>query len=569
MGKLRIWLIVAVLATGSSAFAGAIFTNNSDGSIVNGNIYDSCDEVYLSGGPPPNAPASAAGLPDGVYVFQVTDPPGKELLSKDIARKRRFRVEGGIIVEYLGTTHLTGASIDHDAISICLWPFKATPNSGGVHKAWATPLEAFLAAGGDLDKIKQKDTDGVFGFVHSESKTDNFKCDKGPPPPIIRVKKFEDLNADGDWDAGEPQIAGWEIIVTDPLGMVNTYYTLANAPVEFIAVPAGSWLVTEEIPEGWFQTAAYLDGVPQSVSPTVSVTVAGNNNEVHEVVFGNVELGDIVACKWYDLNRNGEWDEGEPPISSWALSLSGTNCRGEAIGPLEAQTGADGCVTWEDLLPGSYVVSESIPAVYEWTPTTPTFIELQLESGEEEYAEFGNFCVATVGFNTKGYWHNKNGLAEITDADIAYANSLLPYSSPSSYFGEGDEPFDGFFTNGDPVAAAYNNDKLTDGIAAGAGTARAEISHFLTDSNAGGDPREQLAQQLLALIQNLRHRAGGLGVAIWIDGGWKSGSEIIAEAIQVWKTGTGVQQTSMQGLITSLNESTSVKLVSATPCPVN
>ena len=47
-------------------------------SIVNENVrYKQKIEVYLDGGPPPNAPISAAGLPAGLYVFQVTNPSGK------------------------------------------------------------------------------------------------------------------------------------------------------------------------------------------------------------------------------------------------------------------------------------------------------------------------------------------------------------------------------------------------------------------------------------------------------------------------------------------------------------
>ncbi len=44
------------------------------------------------------------------------------------------------------------------------------------------------------------------------------------------------------------------------------------------------------------------------------------------------------------------------------------------------------------------------------------------------------------------------------------------------------------------------------------GTAKAEVSQFLVDANAGGDPREQLAQQLLAFIFNARNRLGDVGV---------------------------------------------------------
>src|SRR5215211_2416160 len=87
----------SVWSVAAHAPSGAIFTTVADGSEVNFNIYPSKDAVYLDGGPGPGAPQTAAGLDDGVYVFQVTDPSGKTLLSQDTARKRQFTVTQGII----------------------------------------------------------------------------------------------------------------------------------------------------------------------------------------------------------------------------------------------------------------------------------------------------------------------------------------------------------------------------------------------------------------------------------------------------------------------------------------
>ena len=68
-----------LVGAAGNAPSGAIFTTLPDGSEVNFNIYPSKDLVYLDGGPGPGAPVDAAGLDDGTYVFQVTDPSGKTL----------------------------------------------------------------------------------------------------------------------------------------------------------------------------------------------------------------------------------------------------------------------------------------------------------------------------------------------------------------------------------------------------------------------------------------------------------------------------------------------------------
>src|SRR5262249_41597442 len=93
---------------------GTIFTTDRDGNLVNGNIYESKCDVYLNGGPPPNASCSSAGLPDGDYFFQVTDPSGSALLSQDAITCRAFTVRNGLIVS-------TGWS-QPSALSDCVAP---------------------------------------------------------------------------------------------------------------------------------------------------------------------------------------------------------------------------------------------------------------------------------------------------------------------------------------------------------------------------------------------------------------------------------------------------------------
>jgi len=150
-------------SSGSGPLTGAIYTTKGDGSLVNGNVYDSKEEVYLNGGPPPNAPCSAAGLPDGEYYFQVTDPSGTVLLSNDPIGERKVRVTGGVFTAYLGTTHDVGSGRCPGAISVALFPYDDTPNPGGEYKVWLTRVA-------DYDP-----TQGVFGFLPAKSKTDNFK----------------------------------------------------------------------------------------------------------------------------------------------------------------------------------------------------------------------------------------------------------------------------------------------------------------------------------------------------------------------------------------------------------
>jgi hypothetical protein len=557
---------VAAPVTAAGGLSGAIFTTLPDGSRVNANIYEAKEDVYLDGGPGPNAPQKAAGLPDGDYYFQVTDPPGKVLLSVDPIASRKIRIENGIIVyvypaptqtKYRGKwygTHLTGTDVDYGALTVQLMPYDDTPNNGGVYKVWITPVDKYSPASGS------------FGFIPAWSKTDNFKVKKGKPftPPMLIVKKFDDSNANGVWDVGEQEITGWQIDITDPLSVTNTYYTQVNIQT----MPDGTWTVTEATPSDWLQTAVYVDGVAKPLSSTVQVLVAGLSGEVHTLIFGNVQLGDISGCKWYDRNGDGVRDAGEPAIEGWFIKLDGVTITGQEV-HLSGYTDATGCVKFDGLLPGSYNLSEVMPTG-NWVASTPTSYLIALAENGSVSRQFGNFCYVegNADFDTKGYWHNKNGLSETTDADLAYLNSLLPWQSPSSYFEGGDEPIDGFFTGGAPVEAAKGS--WGEEIAP-AGSALAEQSHFLIDPNAGGDPREQLAQQLDAFIMNALHRLDSLDVAIQLpDSSWISTADLISQAVDVWTSGTNAERAAMQELLNSLNESDAVpyRYVCYNPCPV-
>jgi len=176
-----------LLITGEEAMAqrvtGAIFTTDVNSTFVNANVYENKGDVYLNGGPRPNAPCTAAGLPDGDYYFQVTDPSGKVLLSSDAVTERKVHVFGGLTVAYLGATHLTGVGKCPGSITVQLFPFNTTPNQGNEYKAWMTKVE-------DYDSTQ---TLGSFGFINSKSKTDNFKV----------ISSIVDTDGDGVPDADD------------------------------------------------------------------------------------------------------------------------------------------------------------------------------------------------------------------------------------------------------------------------------------------------------------------------------------------------------------------------------
>jgi len=263
----------------AASVSGAIFTTTSDGTVVNANLYDSKCGVYLDGGPGPNAPANAAGLPDGDYYFQVTDPSGSQLLSTDPVSNRRFQVANGVIVAYTGVggpPHQTGIDQDHPelgAITIrlantnCPADYLNSPNNGGVYRVWATPVGDFV---GDRTQVDNDCGNGCFhGFVPSRSKTDNFKAEASAPTFCLTILKEFRAGEEGEFTL----FAGWQMSVTDPLGTINVRVTDENGQVQLCGLGEGMYTVTEQIQDATHVVGLIVNGVsfpPELVDSTYS-----------------------------------------------------------------------------------------------------------------------------------------------------------------------------------------------------------------------------------------------------------------------------------------------------------
>jgi hypothetical protein len=292
-----IYLSTAFAAVVSAtAPSGAIFTTVADGSEVNYNIYPNKEAVYLDGGPGPGAPQTAAGLDDGTYVFQVTDPSGKKLLSTDAARCRQFVVTDGIITSVVATgcEHTTGLDVDHGATTVQLMPYLDTPNNGGVYKVWATKVQDYLCS---LDVVDCGFTAGsnVHGFSPSDSKTDNFKVRNRVPQEIDTVF-FSDTNGNNYWDEEtEPALDGLSVTWTDTLGGKNnksSYYRPdldVNHEAHVEAPEAGAHRIAINNQPGCNVGIVYVDSMRQPESGPQEVTVIFPKTTKTHTIFVHVQ----------------------------------------------------------------------------------------------------------------------------------------------------------------------------------------------------------------------------------------------------------------------------------------
>jgi hypothetical protein len=257
----------------ASAPSGAIFTTIANGSEVNYNIYQLKEDVYLDGGPGPGAPQTAAGLPDGIYVFQVTDPSGKTLLSTDAARCRLFTVQSGIIAstDPSSCPHVTGLDVDHNATTVQLMPYNDTPNPGNDYKVWVTPLGNYLCAATlSVVDCTKKTSGSQHGFQPRYSKADNFKV-KGSPLEIDT--RFRDPA----WNFLDGRMITW----TDTLGASNNKWSYENLALDIHHeahvenVENGTHYITIANQAGCTVGAVYVNGVlqPKSGPQTIKIMV--------------------------------------------------------------------------------------------------------------------------------------------------------------------------------------------------------------------------------------------------------------------------------------------------------
>jgi hypothetical protein len=109
---------------------------------------------------------NAAGLPDGTYYFQVTNPSGSVLLSSDLAICRELQVINGVIAGATGSCPHNNGTLNpaNGSTPVQLAPFDQTDNPGGEYKAWLIQMAGDVTVDQDGKHLNfaSNEADGQF-----------------------------------------------------------------------------------------------------------------------------------------------------------------------------------------------------------------------------------------------------------------------------------------------------------------------------------------------------------------------------------------------------------------------
>lgn len=285
LGSFIVTAVLLLTTTGYMApNSGAIFTTDSSCGGTNLNIFTSKSDVYIGGGP---AHSGAAGLADGYYYIQVTEPGGALLgTSVGSATPTPIHVTNG---EFDQCYHLEAIVIK---ASDSTPGYDDTTNSGGEYKVLVSQSTDFSAG-----------------------KSDNFKVKSDVPATgTLNVNKFYDANANGINDDGQ-LITGWKVRIIDDTELFRF------TPVSVVVAP-DDYVVSEFDP-------AETNWIHTTLNP-VNVTVDAGETETVE--FGNLCLGPgggHTLGFWSNKNGLATMNDGGSVCSELAL-LNGLYLRNAA-----------------------------------------------------------------------------------------------------------------------------------------------------------------------------------------------------------------------------------------------
>jgi len=197
----------------------------------------------------------------------------------------------------------------------------------------------------------------------------NFKYGK------ISGFKIEDYDANGKKDKWDFGVKGWGISLWQETGVESgldmTDIKVGDKETDFFGsfhfnnLGPGTYYITEETREGWFQTSPLDPGYH-----TVMIDESGEISKSN--IFLNYKGGEIWGLKFFDINGNGKFDQDEIRggnlLNGWKIILYDQNW--DFVGEKTTGYPVTGAFRFSGLKVGTYYICEEVRG--NWLQTNPT-----------------------------------------------------------------------------------------------------------------------------------------------------------------------------------------------------
>ncbi|MCK5460096.1 lamin tail domain-containing protein [Candidatus Parcubacteria bacterium] len=131
--------------------------------------------------------------------------------------------------------------------------------------------------------------------------------------------KYYDSDRDGVMGGGEIGISGWTITLTNSSTTATTT-TDTEGYYEFNNLDIGDYTITEIMLDNWHRTDLFASSTPTTTPIEYHIEYSATTTSTSTINFGNWQT-EIYGYKFNDLDKNGEFDDGEEKMAGWEIEL--------------------------------------------------------------------------------------------------------------------------------------------------------------------------------------------------------------------------------------------------------
>ena len=326
-------------------------------------------------------------------------------------------------------------------------------------------------------------------------------------PASIGDRVWNDLNADGVQDAGEPGLGGVEVLLTGPSGPLSDTtdglgdYSFTNlAPGEYTMA-----INNTTVPTG----VVSGQQLGSTTSATQTLTIE-SGDDINTVDFGYATTGTVAGSLFEDDDASGTRELGEPGLPSITVEL----LDGFGVVVDSVDTLPNGDYVFASVPPGSYTVrpvATTVPAGF--SGSTPSTLPVVVESDEAVTGiNFGYVRQSTIG---DLIWHDldADGTRDVGEPGLAGIDINL---------------LDAGAVVIDSATTGLAGDYLFNNVAPGAYTVQVDMATLPTGVNSGttmvattGVPTSVgvlvVSGDAIATVDFAFHTTASIGDLVWHD----------------------------------------------------